>query len=207
MIISICSCRIRVFIIIVIVVLTPSQVNAGATEVAKTFLTVTEPLGILPQQLQMRLEVQDSQIIASQVLEMELKVVLVEFLKRSKCLLERARKVLGTGDDGRRASIASSNCESGGGTYGSSSSSSSSDIGDQNTASHLSIGSNHSAVSNSSSGSPNQPPPPPETQQSRMESHHMIWQQEMDRGYDMLLETIFPYVRDIAKKEDIISST
>lgn len=128
---------------------------------------------------------------------MDLKVVLVEFLKRSKCLLERARKVLGTGGE-KRPSITSS-CESSGG-------SSSSDCGDLNNnsmASHLSVGSNYSHVSATSSSTPNLPPPPPETQQTKMENHHMIWQQEMDRGYDLLLDTIYPFVRDIARKEEI----
>ena len=164
--------------------------NAGATEVAKTFLTVVEQGGLPPQSL--KLEAPDSQPLETAAIEMELKTVLVEFLKRSKCLLERARKVLGTGSDkNTRSSITNSTDDA----------TSDSVDGNEPLPNHNSTGSNGSVAS-----SPNQPPPPPDSPQTKMENHHLIWQKEMDRGYDVLLETIFPYIRDVVKNEEEITS-
>jgi hypothetical protein len=182
------------------------QVNAGAAEVAKTFLLVFNEVKANDDPPSPKdLKSHDSDFISNETLRMELKIVLVEFLKRSKSLLERARDVLGTGTEDRRISrvIEGSSSSSSGRTH-----SDSLDGNENSSTSHNSSGSHHSPH-NSIANSPNQPPQPPsgvDSPQTKLENHHMVWQQEMDRGFDVLLEIIFPYVRDIVKKSEITAT-
>ena len=162
--------------------------NAGAAEVARTFLA---PLHSNNEEFEKT--VPDPQV-------KELKMVLVDFLKRSKLLLERARQVLGNGRERKpRLSITKPELTTG--------TSDSTDVSDQNDAhpGRVSTGSNHSV--NSSNSGVNQPPPPPESPALTVENHYTIWQKEMDKGFDMLFEVIFPFVCDNVSEADIMGGT